>query len=218
MRNLKLLRYIYTKIKHGKRLKFCYSSIIGKGAHFEGFNSIGANSAFTGIMGHHSYMSKNCDIYASIGRFTSIGSNVQTIMFRHPTTYPYVSTSPVFYSTQQQCGETFADKETFEECVMLDHKQHCAVAIGNDVWINSNVTIISGVTIGDGAVVLAGAVVTRNVPPYSIVAGVPAKVIKYRFSQTDIEWLLKTKWWEHDINWIRDNWRKFNNIEKLKTC
>ena len=138
-------------------------------------------------------MSKNCDIYASIGRFTSIGSNVQTIMFRHPTTYPYVSTSPVFYSTKQQCGETFADKETFEECVMLDHKQHCAVAIGNDVWINSNVTIISGVTIGDGAVVLAGAVVTRNVPPYSIVAGVPAKVIKYRFSQTDIEWLLKTK-------------------------
>ena len=186
MRNLKLLRYIYTKIKHGKRLKFCYSSIIGKGAHFEGFNSIGANSAFTGIMGHHSYMSKNCDIYASIGRFTSIGSNVQTIMFRHPTTYPYVSTSPVFYSTKQQCGETFADKETFEECVMLDHKQHCAVAIGNDVWIGDRVVILPGVHIGNGCIIGAGAVVTKDIPDNAIAAGVPARVIRFRDSDAKI--------------------------------
>ena len=145
-----------------------------------------------------------------IGNFCAIAKGVAFVMngANHrmdcATTYP-------FYIMGGDCGGAIAP--VIDELPLKGD-----TVIGNDVWINSNVTIISGVTIGDGAVVLAGAVVTRNVPPYSIVAGVPAKVIKYRFSQTDIEWLLKTKWWEHDINWIRDNWRKFNNIEKLKTC
>lgn len=215
--NIQLLRYIYSKIKYCGKVRFHYSTIIGKNASFEGYNAIGCNSKFTGRMGRCSYMANDCDLYASIGRFTSIGDNVKSIMFRHPLTYPFVSTSPMFYSTLKQCGSNFATKNLFQECVMADAKEHSAIVIGNDCWINSNVTFISGVTVGDGAVVLAGAVVTRDVPPYAIVAGVPAKVIKYRYEKDVCDWLLEKQWWNRDENWLRENWRAFHNIEKLRT-
>jgi acetyltransferase-like isoleucine patch superfamily enzyme len=78
------------------------------------------------------------------------------------------------------------------------------VIIGNDVWIGFGCTILSGVKIGDGAVVAARSVVTKDVPPYAIVGGVPAKVIKYRFNEDIIEKLLKLKWW----NWKEDKIKK----------
>ncbi len=67
--------------------------------------------------------------------------------------------------------------------------------MGNDVWVGSHVLMKGGITIGDGAVIAAGAVVVRDVPPYAIVGGVPAKIIKYRFSQDIIEKLMELKWW-----------------------
>lgn len=213
---MQLARYIYTKLKFGNRLCFAFSSIVGRYASFEGNNAIGAHSTFAGSMGCYSYLSKHCDMFATIGRFTSIGDNVKTIMYRHPTTYPYVSTSPAFYSTKKQCGDTFADRDTFKECVMVDEENHSAVIIGNDCWINSNVTIISGVTIGDGAIVLTGAVVTKDVPPYAIVGGIPARVLRYRYSSEDVQWLISAKWWERDISWLKSNWKSFNDIDCLK--
>lgn len=216
MLNIQFARYLYSKLKHRGKVSFPYSAVVGKDAHFEGYNAIGKKSEFTGVMGRCSYMADDCDLFATIGRFTSIGSNVKSIMYRHPVTYPYVSTSPVFYSTMKQCGINFADKNLFEECVMADADNHSAVIIGNDCWINSNVTLISGVTIGDGAVVLAGAVVTKDVPPYAIVAGVPAKVIKYRFEEDDRQWLLEHQWWNLDLEWLHDNWQALNDIQKLK--
>ena len=79
------------------------------------------------------------------------------------------------------------------------------VTIGNDVWICYGVVIIAGVTIGDGAVIGAGAVVTRDVPPYAIAAGNPARVIRYRFTEEQIEKLLAIRWWEWDLNTIREH-------------
>jgi acetyltransferase-like isoleucine patch superfamily enzyme len=70
------------------------------------------------------------------------------------------------------------------------------VTIGNDVWIGTEVTILSGVNIGSGAIVLAGAMVTKDIPPYSIAGGVPAKVVNKRFTEDQIEQLLKIKWWQ----------------------
>lgn len=79
------------------------------------------------------------------------------------------------------------------------------IVIGNDVWIGENVTIMSGVTIGDGAVIGTKSLVTKNVEPYSVVGGVPVKLLKYRFSKETIDLLLKIKWWEWPDEKIKDN-------------
>jgi len=82
------------------------------------------------------------------------------------------------------------------------------VVIGNDVWIGYNATIMAGVKIGDGAIVAANATVTRDVEPYAIVGGNPAQVIRKRFSNEQIDQLLKLKWWDKDVEWITRNVQK----------
>jgi acetyltransferase-like isoleucine patch superfamily enzyme len=79
------------------------------------------------------------------------------------------------------------------------------VTIGHDVWIGTNVTILSGVTVGHGSIILSGSVVTKDIPSYAIAGGVPAKVVKYRFSEDEIKILLKIKWWE----WNEEKIKKF---------
>ena len=213
---IQILRYLYNRIKHHGKATFPYSAIIGRHVNFEGKNAIGEGTAFTGSLGWCSYIASFSDLYATVGRYTSIGSRVTTLMYRHPTTYPFVSTSPVFYAMQTAVGKGYANEDMFKECVMADEKRHAAIVIGNDCWINSNVTFASGVSIGDGAIVLAGAVVTKDVPPYAIVGGVPARVLKYRYSEEDISWLLKTRWWAKSPEWISENWKALCNIDMLK--
>ena len=77
--------------------------------------------------------------------------------------------------------------------------------ICNDVWIGTNAIILKDVTVGDGAIIGAGSIVTKSVPPYSIVAGNPAKIVKYRFNNDEIEALLKIKWWEWPDHIIEKN-------------
>lgn len=113
----------------------------------------------------------------------------------HPTNY--ISTFPAFFSTAKQSQIFFCEKNLFEE--------HKDIHIGNDVWIGTDVIILDGVSIGDGAIIAAGAVVTKDVAPYTIMGGVPAHFIKKRFKDTEIEILLKYKWWDKDINWIKEN-------------
>ena len=95
-----------------------------------------------------------------------------------------------------------------EEIIASD-KQDKPCIIGNDVWIGCNATILRGVTIGDGAIVAANAFVNKDVPPYAIVGGVPAKVLKYRFSENIITKLLHLKWWDFPIERIRRNHHLF---------
>lgn len=138
-----------------------------------------------------------------IGKFCSIGPDCLIGPAKHPTNC-FVSTHPVFFSTLKQAQVTFADKNYYEE--------YESTKIANDVWIGSKVTVVAGVTISDGAIVAAGAVVTKDVPPYAIVAGVPAKVIKYRFDDQQIDKLLDSKWWDMDIEFLKRNFKAFHDI------
>lgn len=127
---------------------------------------------------------------AEVGAFCSIGP--QTIvggLGSHPTTW--ISTHPAFYSLGQQCGVTFSKENIFNE--------YKRTHVGNDVWIGARAIVLDGVHVGNGAVIAAGAVVTKDVPPYAIVGGIPARLIRNRFQDDVIAALLEWKWWNLPI-------------------
>lgn len=128
-----------------------------------------------------------------IGRFCSISNNVE-ILFGGQHHYDWVS-QYAFNPIVQK----FFDNFTYSD------KPVKPVEIGNDVWIGKNVTILQGVTIGDGAVIGTNSVVAKDIPPYAIVIGNPARIIKYRFGEKQIEALLRIKWWEWSKEKIKDN-------------
>lgn len=172
---------------------------------FEGYNAIGKDTFFTGRLGAYSYIGEQCSICAEIGRFCSIANRVRTVSGTHPTK-DWVSTHPVFYSTQNQCGTSFADENRFAE-------QTARPVIGNDVWIGEGAMLLGGVRIGDGAIIGAGAVVTKDVPAYAIVCGVPARVLRYRFDEQQRQKLLALKWWDKDEKWLRTHAAEFQNTK-----
>ena len=144
----------------------------------------------------------------TVGKFCSIGPNCTFGLAKHPTRN-YVTTYPAFFSKNNSgCLISFSEKNLFEE-------QPERISIGNDVWIGCNCIIMGGVTIGNGAIIGAGAVVTKDVEDYAIVGGVPAKIIRYRFTKEQIEFLNKIKWWDMDIKWIKQNVEIFFDIEKF---
>ena len=204
-----LFRFFYYRIKFYKKLSISFSSTIGINSEFEGANKICHHSFFRGSIGYGSYIGHDCEIWAQIGRFTSIAPYVRTNHGIHPYKEPYVSTSPMFYSTQKQSGSTYADKNIFNEFLQVPQ-------IGNDCWIGENVFIGGNVKIGDGAVVLAGSVVVKNVPDYAIVGGVPAKIIEYRYDEETINFLKTIKWWNNEPMWFKKNWMLMSDIKSLK--
>lgn len=203
------IAYFSTKLRYSGLVRFNSSVRIGENSCFEGADSIGDDTYFCGSMGYGSYiMDKSCFI-GSIGRFTSIGQEFRNVQGIHPFEEPFATTSPMFYSLRKQTTKTFADRQLFDE-------MRGPIEIGNDCWIGCRVFASGGLTIGDGAVVLSGAVLTKDVPPYAVVGGVPAKVLRYRYDQETIDFLLETKWWEKPIPWIQEHWEAFSNIEDLK--
>lgn len=204
----KIRRYL-SYYRH-KYVGVCYniSVSIDPSSTFEGANSIGEKSFFKGQMGYGTYIGANCYIDGNIGRFTSIASDVQCNLGVHPYKYPYVSTSPMFFSLLKQTGETFATKQMFQEIKP-------SIQIGNDCWIGQRTFIAGGVKIGDGAVVLAGAAVVKDVPDYAIVGGVPAKIIGYRYDSITIDILQQTKWWNMPIDWLREHFELFSDIDSF---
>lgn len=153
-------------------------------------------------IGAFSYLN-NCTVsnVKEIGRFCSIGSNAK--LGREPRNHPvtWLSTHPFQYDGSSLARNVATTGLNYEEC----HPE--PGVIGNDVWIGDDVTLMAGVHVADGAVLAAGAVVVKDVPPYAIVGGNPAKVIKYRFDDVTIQKLQSLKWWDKDfkelalLNW-----------------
>lgn len=190
------IRNIFLKLKFGKLLIGRDSFL--KHVQFEKFVSLGTNVQLNNTqIGKHSYISANSLIRnTTVGRFCSIGPNVKIGLGQHPT-QEFVSTHPIFYSLKKQSGNTFAQKQLFSE--------ETRVTIGHDVWIGAGAIILDGVSIGNGAIVAAGAVVSKDVAPYAIVGGIPAKIIKFRFSDEEILNIQAFNWWNKDDAWLRKN-------------
>lgn len=160
------------------------------------------------FFGAFSFISFNTFARARIGRFCSIASDCSIGAGEHD--FSCISASITFelnkgdrfnyFNTLMDNGdyiEKIRDKK--RQSLEFRGTGRCfrSTIIGNDVWIGTGAIILHGVTIGDGAVVASGAVVTKDVLPYAIVGGVPAKIIKYRFSDNLCERMLKTNWWEY---------------------
>lgn len=210
------LLLLYEKWKLRNRVRIGKDCSISQSL-FEGHNTVFKNCVvLNSSIGLGTYIGDNSFIASSkIGRFCSIAENVRIVIGNHPTT-DFVTTFPSFYyNTESQIGYTFHEGtpifKGLNKFPIGEKKYH--VIIGNDVWIGCNCLILEGVMIGDGAIIGAGAVVTKDVPPYSVVVGVPAKVIKYRFSEKQIRALEKTHWWDWPIETIKKRYLAFSNID-----
>jgi len=179
-------------------------------SQFEGYNKLGHHSFFSGHMGYASYIGAYSIVSGTIGRYCSIADNVIFLTYTHPTS-KFVSTHPAFYSLKKQSGFTYATEQLFDEEPTLPNSDE-SIIVGNDVYIGYGATIIGPVIIGDGAVIAANAVVTSNVEPYSIVAGVPARKIKARFSDDEKNFLQKLAWWNKPRDWIKEHSSEFEDI------
>ena len=215
----RLIKYCILKIRLRNKVVFSFSVNIALSSKFEGMNKLHEHSSFCGKMGFGSYLGPNSYVVGNIGRFTSIAPFVRCNSGVHPYKLPYVTTSPSFYSlnlNHSQNGSTFAKQQMFKEHMFVDNDNKWIVNIGHDCWIGEHVFMVGGVTVNNGAVVLAHAVVTKDVPPYAIVGGIPAKVIGYRYDEETINFLLGIHWWDNDKEWFLKHWELLSDIDKLK--
>lgn len=209
------LKCIFAKIPYRNKV------IFGKNLSIKKTVFCGKNRLYNNVtiwyshIGEGTYLGSNTQLFkVKIGKFCSIADNVKIGFGSHPTSH-LVSTFPSFYyNTNSDYNFSFylGSVPLYNAYKYVDKKQCYLAEVGNDVWIGSHALIMDGVKIGDGAIIAAGAVVTKNIEPYAIVGGVPAKLIKKRFNDSQIEILLKFKWWEKDFSWLKEHVDLFQDI------
>ena len=181
----KILKFLFRNIfSYKKNVVFGKNVVIG---FFSDLNNV--------HIGNYTYIAGRAKLNnLKIGSYSSIGKGLNTGFGSHPI--KRFSTSPVFHSINNVFEKKYIKNNNFDS-----YKE---TRIGNDVWIGINVILMDGVTVGDGSIIAAGSVVTKDVLPYSIVGGVPAKLIKMRFDSETIDILLDSKWWEKDPDEVID--------------
>jgi len=155
------------------------------------------------VIDSYSYIGRNCLVQnAQIGKFCSIANDVFIGLGIHPI--HLLSTSTLFYRVRNTLGIKLVEND-------LNFDEYQQITVGNDVWIGARTILMDGISVGDGAIIAANAVVTKDVPPYAIVGGVPAKVLKYRFDEEQIKKLVQSKWWEQSLDEIKQHIYPGNN-------
>ena len=173
------------------------------------FTEVGARSKLLEVeMGDYSYVVNDSDIaYSCIGKFCSIAAHVRINPGEHPM--ERISQSHFTYRSSAYFDDAEDEAELFED------RRERSVTIGHDVWIGHGVVILSGTSIGTGAVVGAGAVVTKDVPDYAIVVGVPARIIRMRFT-TEVAAAIKgLAWWDWPHEKLREALPDFRKLDPL---
>ena len=182
------IRYPHSKIDNG----CCFSEDTAIDIHTHILPNCTINHS---EIGKYTYVGANSTILNTrIGNYCSIANDLLCGLGNHPINY--FSTSPLFYRLHNTFNLQIIEKD-------LDFSEYKPIHIGHDVWIGARVIILDGITIGNGAIIAAGAVVTKDIPPYSIAAGVPAKVIKYRENK-------QTNWWNLSPEVVWKNFKKKN--------
>lgn len=176
-----------------------------KSATLGRYTEIGARTSFVeSTLGDYSYIVNDGDvIYTTIGKFCSIAAHVRI----NPGNHPMERASQSHFT--YRAAAYFDDAE--DEAQFFDWRRSSPVTIGHDVWIGHGVIVLPGCRIGTGAVLAAGAVVTKDVPPYAIVAGLPAKIVRPRFPADIAERLQRLAWWDwshHALRGALDDFRK----------
>lgn len=142
----------------------------------------------------------------SIGRYCSIAAGLSVFGDSHPTSW--LSSSPMSYAPHHQ--RFFADAGVDTPPALQDWEagnSHVVTRIGHDVWIGGGVLLKPGITIGNGAVIATRSIITKDVPPYAIMGGSPARVLKFRFEQPVIDKLNESAWWDYDLSRVQLDWR-----------
>ncbi len=195
------IQYIWAKIFKKIRGRALINSKVAKTAKVHSGSHV-VNSRIE----RYTYCGYDCEIInTTIGSFCSVASNVKIGGAMHPT--DWVSTSPVFYE-----GRNTGVNKKFYNHILEKNK---ITIIGHDVWIGFNVLIKQGVNIGTGSIIGMGSVVTKDIPPFSIVGGVPAKIIRKRFNDNLIEEILDSKWWEFSDDQIEKYSPFFNDPQRF---
>ena len=185
---MKDINYISKEAKVGKK------TILNAPVRLAG----NANVKHSCNIGNYTFINSGTTLFpgTKMGKYCSIGKTCELGAFDHPTTW--LSSSAIQYNLKLHFPDYVED---FDQKKITRPKE---TIFGNDVWVGSLAVVKRGLTIGDGAIVAGGSVVVKDVPPYAIVGGVPAKVLKYRFDEETIAKLLELQWWDMSVEDLKD--------------